>query len=255
MSDGNPPPAVADGQQPRPAIGHQYWFDFSRTLVDGAISRRELAAEALQKLVIWIWGVYTAAASVGFALSGKELTLPATVLIALPSALLILVYWGTVWVQMPRLVAFDPRVPDEIEQAHRKIVEAKERRLMLTLLLSVVTAAMVSLGLVVASVGRAPRFTPPSFRAELAREGARSRVAVTAHVGQAPRATLRVTPLGVVPARRAPMVATLIPDSGGLLQASTALPTAVDSALVELGWEAGDGLRVQVSRKASVPPR
>lgn len=237
-------------QVPRPAIGDQYWFDFSKSLVDSAITRREAAAEALQKLVVWLWGIYTAAASVGFALSGKELTFGMTLLIALPSALLVLVYWGTVWVQMPRLVSFDPRSPTEIEQTHVAMVKDKDWRLRLTLLSSVATAAAVSAGLVAASVGRAPRFSAPTFDVALSKVGTRSSLAVSAYVGKGARADLRVTPLVMPAASRQQTSLVLLATREGLIQTQALLPVLTDSALVELSWDAGNGLRVQVAKKA-----
>jgi hypothetical protein len=238
---------------PRPAIGDQYWFEFSRTLVDGAVSRRETAADALQKLVVWLWGIYTAAVSVGFALSGKQLDLGTTVFLALPSALLILVYWGTVWVQMPRLVAFDPRSPTEIEQAHAAIIRSKDRRLTFTLLLSVITAGLVSLGLVVAAAGRPSTFVPPVFTPVLVRDQDSTRVAVTALVGQATRADLRVTATGAGTARGTTL-AVLVPGAGGLIQSNVTLAAPADSALVELEWQVPDGVRIRVSKVVARRP-
>jgi hypothetical protein len=204
----------------------------------------------LQKLVVWLWGIYTAGAAVGFALSGKELEFWPTFVIAIPSGLLILVYWGTVWVQMPKLVAFDPRSPTEIEQAYSDILLTKNRRLGLTLLLSVVTAVMVSVGLVVASVDESADSDAPSLQAALRRVNGESIASVTAHVGKAPRADLRFEPLPGSDGVRDSILMTVIPTEDGLIQTSTRLNAAADAVRVRLSWEAGDGVRMQASRTA-----
>lgn len=204
----------------------------------------------MQKLVVWLWGIYTAGAAVGFALSGKDLEFWPTLIVAMPSGLLILVYWCTVWVQMPKLVAFDPRSPTEIEKAYSDIVLTKSRRLGLTLVLSVVTAVMVSIGLVVASVDEPASTDAPSLQAALQRAGGESIVSVTAHVGKAARADLRFEPLASSRIADETMVMTVIPTDDGLIQTSARLRVAADAVRVQLSWDAGEGVRMQLSRTA-----
>ena len=53
----------------KPSIDDQFWFDWSKAHVEGALERRQQAFEKLQNLVLWLWGIYTTFAAVGFTLS------------------------------------------------------------------------------------------------------------------------------------------------------------------------------------------
>jgi len=232
-----------------PTIDDRYWFEFSRSLLDSAITRRENAADALQKLVIWLWGIYTASAAVGFALSGKQLELWPTLAIALPSGLLVLVYWGTIWVQMPKVVAFDPRSPTEIEQAFSEILTSKSRRLAFTLFLSVVAAIMVSIGLVVASVSKSPQPALSDFYAVLGEDQNGSIVSVTANAGKTSITELSVTPVSKDNSEQSEsIVMRLVPTDEGLIQTSMRLNVKVEAVRVQLTWEDETGLVVQLSK-------
>ncbi len=167
----------------KPKIDDGYWFTFSETLVSKASETREQAASKLQNLVLWLWGIYTASATVGFALSGKALSFWPTVLIAGASASLIAVYWSTVWVQMPFLCAFDPRSPTEIKEAYKQGAVAKATRLKLTLFLSVLAAFMVSPALIIASVSKEQKPTVPSFLVSLHPRADKRVLSITALVG------------------------------------------------------------------------
>ena len=124
------------GNNIEPKVGDQYWFDYSKKLVDQSQEKSEQAAAKLQNLVIWLWGIYTTFATVGFALSGKNFNFWTTFIIASASATLILVYWGTVWVQMPVLISFDPRSPTDIRNVHHITIHKKRIRLIVTLVIS-----------------------------------------------------------------------------------------------------------------------
>src|SRR3954447_6229615 len=95
-----------------PAINDQYWFDLSKTLADAASTVRNDAATKLQNMVIWFWGVYTTAVTVG-TITSKSLPHYVYALLAAPSMILILAYWMTVRAQMPAEMRFDPRIPDD----------------------------------------------------------------------------------------------------------------------------------------------
>jgi hypothetical protein len=90
-----------DDDAAKPAINDQFWFDYSKKLVTEAIQSRTDAGAKIQTLTIWLWGIYTASASVGVALSKMPYSPAVIILIALPVPMLIAAYWMSVWAQLP----------------------------------------------------------------------------------------------------------------------------------------------------------
>jgi len=234
--------------KPTPTVNDSYWFDYSKKFVDGSVERRDKAADALQKLVVWLWGIYTASAAVGFGLAGKELDFWSTILIATASGLLILVYWGTVWVQVPMTYGFDPRSPTEIENTHSRIVLSKSRRLAFTLFMSVVAAVFVSIAIVVASVSKSQKPTHTDLRAALSPDGAEQVLSLTAQVGDTPAAKLDVTALSKAGAELEKTSLRLIPTEVGLIQTSVRLNSNPEKARVKLTWSQKNGVEVQLAK-------
>ncbi len=135
----------------KPKINDQFWFNYSEKLIKDSHTNTDVAVKKLQNLVLWLWGIYTTYSVVGSSLQESNYPFIVTFLIALTSVSLILVYWGTAWVQMPVETSFDPRSPDEIEAAYKYILEIKISRFKKTLWLSLFSAFMVSLSLILMS--------------------------------------------------------------------------------------------------------
>jgi hypothetical protein len=219
-----------------PAINDSYWFAFSKELIDTGVTRRDEAASNLQKFVLWLWSIYTAAAAVGFALASRELSLAATLAITSGSVLLICVYWSAVWTQMPKLVRFDPRSPVEIRYAHNEMILARNRRLAVTALLSVAAAAMVSVGLIVASVAR-PRDTVASIASLLTADpGGGTAVSVTAVVPGAGFADVAIEPMPAKSGDKSDNLALRLVPLRGAIQTSMTIKTELQSAWVRVTW-------------------
>ena len=138
----------------RPSIDDEFWFNWSKSHIEGALERRQQAFAKLQNLVLWLRGIYTSFAAVGFTLSNKSLDLWPAILIALASGLLIAVYWATVWGQLPVSTKFDPRSPTDIQRAHHTSISTKDHRLRIALGMSVIAAVAVAVALVVAGTAR-----------------------------------------------------------------------------------------------------
>ena len=220
-----------------PKIDDAYWFAYSESLIGGAQTKREAAAAAIQKLVVWLWGVYTASAAVGFTLSGKELSFWPALIIAAASGALILVYWGTVWVQVPIQIEFDPRSPTEIKTAYNKSVKIKSRRLSITLLGSVIAAIMVSFALIVASVSKPVKRDFSDIRASIETIDGKSMVSITAWVGETKKVSLTVTPVSGKEKSGKNITNVVLPTKEGLLQTSIDLQTITfKTVLLNLQW-------------------
>ena len=183
------------GKSVVPKIDDAYWFEYSKNLLDGAQNKREAAAAAIQKLVVWLWGIYTASAAIGFTLSGKELSFWPAIIIAAASGALIIVYWGTVWVQVPIIAHFDPRSPTEIKDAYNNAVRTKSFRLNVTLVGSVFAAIMVSLALMVASVSKPLKEDYSNISTTVSELSGTQFLSVTAWVGGPDKVTVIATPI------------------------------------------------------------
>jgi hypothetical protein len=239
--------------KPTPLVDDSFWFGYSKTFVEGSAERRDKAAEVLQKLVLWLWGIYTASTAIGFGLAGKELSFWSTVLIATASGVLILVYWGTVWVQVPSTYGFDPRSPTDIERTHSRIVRSKSRRLAFTLLMSVVAAVFVSVAIVVASVSKPLKPTLTDLRVALVQDGAGYALALTAQVGDTPVAKLDVTALTKEGKELEKYSLHLVPNESGLIQTSVHFKTSPDKAQARLAWTQKSGTEIELTRIANRP--
>ncbi|MBI4965024.1 MAG: hypothetical protein HY913_17245 [Desulfomonile tiedjei] len=233
-----------------PKIDDRYWFTYSEKLIGKAQESRDQAAEKIQKLVIWLWGIYTAGAAVGFALSGKALSLWPTILIAAASAFLIAVYWGTIWVQVPVVAKFDPRAPADIREAYNACVVAKAWRLKVTLFLSVLAAFMVSLALIVASVSEGQKPAVHEFAATIHPDGDKRTLSITGAVGKTKKVKVLVQPVvsGKESGKSSEFV--LTPTAGGLLQTSLPLDPGITEADVTLEWQDPSKMKVQLSKRA-----
>lgn len=234
-------------QAPHPRIDDGYWFSVSEDLVGKSLGTHEAAAAKLQNLVVWLWGIYTTYATVGIALAGKSLPLWATLLIALASAALIGVYWGTIWVQAPAGFEFDPRSPDDIRYAFTGILEERNRRFKLTLAGSVLAAFLVALALVVASTVKAEPDGVPGLQAAFAETAGGAELTLLATVDKGALARLRVEPQPPVPARPG-LERAILSTAAGIVQASVAMDPSVAAVRISVEWTAKDGLTRSMSR-------
>lgn len=139
-----------------PTINDQFWFDYSKDLILKASASRNEAGAKLQTLLAWLWGIYTAGATIGVVLSKSNYPLFVHLLIISPSVVLILAYWVATWVQMPTEAQFDPRIPDDICSSYLVGVKKKGRRLNLAISFSFLGALLVPLALICVSMNNHP---------------------------------------------------------------------------------------------------
>jgi hypothetical protein len=231
----------------KPKIDDQYWFNLSEKLTENAVSKRDEAAGKLQNLAVWLWGIYTASAAVGFALSGKALSLSSTLLIAGASASLIAVYWSTIWVQMPDLVNFDPRSPTDIQAAYATLVTAKHRRLNFTLGFSVLAAVLVSVALLVASVPDKV-IALPNFEAVISTLSGKRTLSVTATIPDTDQVTVRVESVPNKPPSSFEYNGIFKIADKGLLQISIPLETEASAFKVITQWTTSSRTQFQISK-------
>lgn len=153
MADPGPPISPQVPCSPvGPQVNDQYWFSYSKTLIDGALKSRDDAAATLQAFVGWLWTAYTAGAVVGVNLGKLSFALIPSLLIGSPVVALVGVYWLTVWVRTPEVIAFDPRLPKDIEHAYDHNLKVKQHRLAITLVCTALAGALTASAIVYASI-------------------------------------------------------------------------------------------------------
>lgn len=135
-----------------PTLNASYWFKVSQQLVENASTKRVESAKAVQTMIGWFWGVYSAGAIIGMSLSDKSFSLLVVLLVASPIPILLIAYWLAIWAQVPISVEFDHRVPKDIKNSYDASVEARSQRLRLALGTSFIAALFVAFALVVGSI-------------------------------------------------------------------------------------------------------
>jgi hypothetical protein len=138
----------------QPKLDDQFWFDYSKDVVEKSGTRRTEAAAKLATLLVWLWGIYTAAAAVGTALVKENYPTWALLFVIAPVLILPLAYWAATYAQMPSVLGFDPRSPDEISEAFSQNVTEKNARLHWALWLTLLSAVFVATAIVTASLGK-----------------------------------------------------------------------------------------------------
>jgi hypothetical protein len=139
----------------QPALTDEYWFTYSKDLVESALKRRDEAAAKLQTLLGWFWVIYTSAAAVVATVGNRLLPTHLIIFVSAPVILLLISYWICSQAQMPRLVRFDYRRPRDIASAYEATLTCKTRWLRLAQILTASAAASVAAALFVANTIRA----------------------------------------------------------------------------------------------------
>lgn len=228
--------APAQIEPPVPVIDDSYWFVWSGKVVDGALSARNDAAAKLQTLVVWLWGIYTASAAVGFALAKYSYPFWTALLVATPSWMLILAYCLAAWVQIPVLAGFDPRAPGDIEAVYNKDVRNKQLRLRMAVGASMIAATFVGIALMVAALGRGP--APGALKVRYV-PGSPGMAIASCELPANTAAVLRLTTLQKG-ARSLPIeFGCLVPHSG-ICQWATHLTSPGDAVEANLRWRDAD---------------
>lgn len=233
----------------KPKIDDQFWFNWSETLISQSEGSTEKAAAKLQNLVIWLWGIYTASATVGFTLSKQSLSFWPTLIIALASAFLIALYWSSVWVQLPIKVSFDPRSPTEIREAYAEGIRAKNLRLKITVVFSFLAAVTVSIALIVASIGKPRDIASMEVNGYIYQTGNSSVLYLTGGVGKANRVSLQIKPTSSPGKPVTPIHIVLKPDENGFIRTNIPLRQQVSRVMVTLEWENETGTHFVLSKK------
>lgn len=236
----------------KPLVDDAYWFEYSKKMVDQGGQKSEEIVKKFQTLVAWLWPIYTAGAAVGFPLADKNLSPAVTLLIVSASAAMILVYWLTVWIQVPLLVKFDARSPTQIREAASRISKTRNRRALITAGVSLVAAMLVALSLALASLSPSSSGQAPNLEALLGKDQDPRQLSLCVTNINAdpdhPLVTVRArTPEKEV--KGSPWL--LKPTAKGLLQTSLPMDPPVEKVTVMVSWRGKKGLHYQLKQEVA----
>lgn len=130
---------------PTPKINDQYWFDISERLVTSARETRDIAAQKLQTFAGWAWSAFIAATAFGTGVGKTGLAEWQAIFIAITGGLLVALYWAAGWAQMPDVLQFDPRSPDEIKAAYQQDIQRRGFRLRIAMFIGAVATTSIAL--------------------------------------------------------------------------------------------------------------
>lgn len=137
-------------------VDDTYWLGRAAQMVEGALDQRMITADRLTSTAAWLATLTTAGVTSLVALRKPELGTPILVLLALDLVVVIAAYVAGLLASQPRFRSFDPRIPDEIRQAHESMVLSVRRSLLAATALIVAAAVLSGVVLVlVASASQA----------------------------------------------------------------------------------------------------
>jgi hypothetical protein len=214
-------------------VNDRYWLGRARGMLDQAIRGRDDAAARLASGVGWLWTVYTGAAFVGAALAERPLPGWAVGLLAAPALLLVAAYGLAVWAMLPVEVRFDPRVVQQIQQAHVHASGVKQQRLWWAGLAAGLGALAVVAAVVATATVRAGP-AGPSLAAVVDRQPAgQAVVLVTGRMPPAAPVTVTVTSTQPGAGRVARL---LVADPAGHVHAEIPVPSGRQGYRVQAAW-------------------
>ena len=240
---------------PRPAIDDRFWFAISAKLALRLLSTRTEAAKQIQTFTGWLWTVYSAGALIGISLAQARFPLIVTILIALPSLLLILAYWQAMWAQMPIPLSFDPRSPDLIRDAYLAGTKQALKRLQNAISLSLAAGVSVAVALFLAATVDRISATPTAFDVNATYLALEKQVVVTGDFAPDTKIAFTVTPILEDGSHGQSNAFEQVSGSSGRLNMNVPLdsPTKLSGFEVSASWLAEDGLKRLLSRVIKIP--
>lgn len=105
---------------PKTELNDAYWFSIAKDMVSGAHDRLDKSIDSFEKLILWLWGIYTPLIGIGAGVINalqpqQQLSTTSLIVFLLPSLTLLVSYWLTTKAKSSTTVKFDHRVVDQIK--------------------------------------------------------------------------------------------------------------------------------------------
>ncbi len=123
-------------------INDQFWFDKSEGIINNSITNLDKGIAQLNTYIVAIWVIYSGASI--FSLDYFEVTNKVLLMmVLLPHVFLLLGRWFITQAQLPVTIAFDPRVPDDIENSYKQTYSVKVKCLRKANIITLIATALV----------------------------------------------------------------------------------------------------------------
>jgi hypothetical protein len=235
----------------QPTLTDDYWFAYSKDLVDSALKRRDEAANKLQTVLGWFWMTYTTAVATLATISHADFSAPLSIFISAPVILLLVAYWMCTQAQMPKLVRFDFRRPKAIRTAYEAALLHKSRWLAGAQVLAGLGATSVAIALFLANTHpKLPVPPPRGVDLSVYRTQKAAYLRTDAYLPNVKTVEMVLTPTKP----SIPSIAWTIPLKNGAALVDNAVPQSVDEFTVAATYET-DSERTTTEMRFKKPDR
>lgn len=141
----------------KPLINDAYWFQVAKNLVDDSYNQINRSAERFEKLILWLWGIYTPLVGLGASgvhlLSRVNYNLFSIILLVVPSIVLLFAYWFTTKASSSVLMKIkDHRSPEMIKEAFNDSLKKKGFDYLIAQILAGIACALIPIALLVSHI-------------------------------------------------------------------------------------------------------
>jgi len=142
----------------------EFWLNYPKESNEDFLKAIDAGAAKLQAMVLWFWGLYTSAFTLGVSINYIKAPLWVLASFVSPIVLLILSYWYCVFAQLPVIVGlipqkgYDPTKEDDIRKEYDAGLKRKYNRLKGASFLTFISALF--LGIALSSLPIAKKETP-----------------------------------------------------------------------------------------------
>jgi hypothetical protein len=145
-------PKKNECNQIKPVVDDQFWFNLSGKMVTESYENINTFAGKLQTFMLWLWGAFTTYSTLYLGLKDIEYPIYIILLTVLASCSIIIVYFLTVYVQIPKVDTFDPKIPTQIQNVYKTKLTVKISLLNKTLVATIISLVLVTCALLFMSL-------------------------------------------------------------------------------------------------------
>ena len=152
-------------------VNSQFWLELGKELLEKAPERIRASSERFEKLIIWLWGIFTpllGLSTTGLAIFSKiHFEWYLQLIIFTPSLTLILAYWFATRASSNQIISFYYNVADKIESGYLEGITQQVKEYSRAKFWTGISCVLIPISFVLASLGQKENMTlEASYRKE-----------------------------------------------------------------------------------------